>query len=66
MSWIPSDRLGQWLLLVSAVSVFNTAQCFIDPTAHFTRKVYTLGGDQGKKSVAVSNIASPTAYPFIR
>lgn len=36
----PGSYLGKWLVVVSVASMFNTAQCFIDPTAKLTGKIY--------------------------
>jgi hypothetical protein len=43
---LPAGTLPKWLLFVSVLSVFNTAQCFLDAEATLTRMVYANAPSQ--------------------
>ena len=43
---LPDSLLGKWILVVAVASVFNTSQCFIDPTATLTKRIYLLQSSQ--------------------
>ena len=45
--FLPDGWLPRWLLIVSAFSVFNTFQCYIDTSLSMTRLVYANGQSQG-------------------
>ena len=37
---LPPTLLGKWILVVSIAAIFNTAQCFLDPSVKLTKRVY--------------------------
>jgi hypothetical protein len=43
---LPETALAKWLLLVGVVSLFNTLQCLLDPSARLSRRVYAHQADQ--------------------